>query len=126
MLKNICNHSAILLLSIAVLAGPVAANNPHKSEPVKVDGEKSSNFYNKLLTRENPQSYSVTVQEGQEKSVRIHSKEGVSVRLRLPNGDVKEYASEKYFNLEFHAAGEYVVELNTEVFSQYTLKVAAN
>jgi hypothetical protein len=125
MLKNICNYSAIILLSLVVLAGTaVAGKNPHKAEPVKVNGQNK--FYNKIMTKESPQSYSVTVKEGQETAVKIHSKEGVSVRIHLPNGEIKEYSSEKYFNLEFHAAGEYVIELNSNIGAQYTLKVSAN
>ena len=122
MLKNICNYSALLLLTLVVLAGAVSAN-PHKYGPVKVEG-KASGFYNKFLTVKNPQSYSVSVKEGQETNVKIHSNEGVSVKLYLPNGEVREYKDEKYFNLEFHAAGDYVIELNSSSLSKYTLKAS--
>jgi hypothetical protein len=122
MIKKICNYSAIILLSLVILAGAVSAN-PHKYGPVKVEG-KSFSFYNKFLTVKNPQSYSLTVKEGQQTNVRIQSNEGVSVKLYLPGGEIKEYRDEKYFNLEFNAAGEYVIELNSASLSKYILKAS--
>jgi hypothetical protein len=124
MLKNICNYSAIMLLSLVVMAGAVSAN-PHKYGPLKVE-DKAFNYFNKFLTSKTPQAYSLTVKEGQETDVKIHSNEGVSVKLYLPDGEVREYKNEKFLKLEFHAAGEYVIELNSSVISQYTLKVSSN
>ncbi|SRR5215204_1999568 len=127
MLKNICTYSALILLSLVVLASAVSANSPktdsHRFGPAKID-RKSSGFYNKFLTIGTPQSYSVTVKEGEETTVKIHSDEGVSVKLYLPNGEVKEYREEKNFSLEFRAAGEYVIELQSSNFSKYTLNAS--
>ena len=124
MIKNICNYSAIVLLTLVVMAGAVSAN-PHRYGPLKID-DKAFNYFNKFVTRKTPQSYSITVKDGQATNVKINSKEGVSVKLYLPDGGVKEYRDEKFFNFEFHAAGEYVIELNSPVISQYTLKVSSN
>src|SRR5215213_10148340 len=111
MIKNICNYSAIILLSLVVMAGAVSASS-HKLGPVKVEN-KAFSFFNKFLTSKTPQAYSVTVKEGQKTNVKISSKEGVSVKLYLPDGGIKEYKNEEFLDLQFHAAGEYVIELNS-------------
>jgi hypothetical protein len=121
MIKNICNYSAIILLTLVMTAGAVSANT-HRFGPVKVE-DKPFSFFNKFLTSKTPQAYSVTVKEGQETNVKIKSKEGVAVKLYLPDGSVKEYRGEKFLDFTFHAAGEYVVELNSSEIAQYTLKV---
>ena len=123
MLKNICNYSAIVLLSLVVLTGAASANS-HQFGPEKIDGQAYS-FFNKFLGVKNPQSYSITLKEGEQTNIKIRSNEGVSVKLYLPDGEVKEFKSEKYFNLEFRAAGEYVVELHTVSLSKYTLEASA-
>ena len=122
MLKNICNYSAIILLSLVVLTSAASANS-HKFGPVKIESKEFS-FFNKFVTVKKPQSYSVTIKEGEETNIKIRSNEGVSVKLYLPDGEVKEYKDEKYFNLEFHAAGEYVIELQSISVSKYTLQAS--
>jgi hypothetical protein len=118
MLKKICNYSAIILLSLVVMTVAVAAN-PH-TEPVKVEG-KDFSFHSKFLTANNPQAYGITVKDGQVTNVKIRSNEGVSIKIFMPDGVVKEYKNEKQYNLEFHAAGEYIIQLNSTVISKYTL-----
>ena len=122
MLKNICNYSAIFLLSLVVLTSAASANS-HKFGPVRIENKEFS-FFSKFLTVKNPQSYSVTVKDGEETNVKIRSNDGVSVKLYLPDGEVKEYKNEKYFNLEFRAAGEYVIELQSISVTKYTLQAA--
>ena len=119
MIKNICNYSAIVLLTLVVMAGAVSAN-PHNG-PVKVEN-KDFNYYSKFLTPKSPQSYGITVNDGQVTNVTIRSNEGVSIKIYMPDGEVKEYKNEKLFNLEFHAAGEYVIQLNSTGISKYSLQ----
>ena len=122
MLKNICNYSALFLLSLVFAVSAVSANS-HRFGPVKIE-DKAFSFYTKFLTNGEPQSYSVTVKDGQQTTVKIKSDEGVSIKLYLPSGEVKEYREDKSFNLEFQAAGEYVVELHAANISKYTLKAS--
>ena len=119
MIKNICNYSAIILLSLVVLTSAAAAN-PHNGS-VKVENTDSS-FYSKFLTANNPQSYGITVKDGQVTNVKIRSNEGVSIKIYMPDGEVKEYKNEKQYQLEFRAAGEYVIQLNSTGISKYTLQ----
>jgi hypothetical protein len=119
MIKNICNYSAIILLSLVVMTGAVSAN-PH-SGPIKIENT-DSNFYSKFLTAKNPQSYGITVQDGQVTNVKIRSNEGVSIKIYMPDGEVKEYKNEKQYQLEFRAAGEYVIQLNSTGIAKYTLQ----
>jgi predicted membrane-bound dolichyl-phosphate-mannose-protein mannosyltransferase len=104
------------------MAGSVTADT-HKFGPTRIE-ENSSSFYSKFLTKQNPQSYGITVEESKKITVKIHSNEGVSVKIYLPDGGIKEYRSEKYFNFEFHAAGEYIIQLKSSEFSKYTLQVS--
>ena len=127
MLKNICNYSALFLLSLAVLTSTVSAGsgsvNRHRFGPVRIEN-KAFSYFNRFVTAKAPQSYSVTVKEGQETTVKIQSTEGVSIKLYLPGGEVRKYNEDKTFDLEFRAAGEYVIEVHTESFSKYTLKAS--
>jgi hypothetical protein len=119
MIKNICNYSAIILLSLVVMTSAVSAN-PHNG-PVKIEN-RDSNFYSRFLTAKNPQSYGIEVKDGQVTSVKIRSNEGVSIKIYMPDGEVKEYKNEKQYNLEFHAAGEYVIQLKAPGIAKYTLQ----
>ena len=127
MLKNICNYSALLLLSMVVLANSVSAGAVSKksrgSELINVES-KSYNYFNRFLSTGSPQSYKLTVKEGQETSVKIRSIEGVSIKLYLPGGEVKQYSEDKNFGLEFRAAGEYLIEVHSANFSKYTFKTS--
>lgn len=127
MLKNICNYSALFLLSLVVSANTVSASviseKSRGSELINVES-KSYNYFNRFLTAAAPQSYRLTVAGGEEKNVRIQSNEGVSIKIYLPTGEVKEYTENKSFNLEFQAAGEYVVELQSASLSKYTFKIS--
>jgi hypothetical protein len=127
MLKNIRNYSALFLVSLVILTNAAFAGSISEkargSELINVES-KSYNYFNRFLTAAAPQSYRLTVKDGEEKSVKIQSNEGVSIKLYLPNGEVKEYKEEKSFNLEFQTAGEYVVELQAASLSKYTLKVS--
>lgn len=127
MLKNICNYSALFLLSLVVLANTVSAGsvsaNSHRFGPVKIE-DKAYSFYSKFLTAGASESYSVTVKEGQQTTIKIRSNEGVSIKLYLPSGEVKEYKENKNYSLEFQAAGEYVIELHSTGISKYALKAS--
>jgi hypothetical protein len=109
---------------MTVMASAVAAK-AHVSEPVRVE-DKAFNYYNRFLTGKATQGYRITVKEGQKTTIKINSKEGVSIKLYLPDGTAKIYDNEKFFNFTLHAAGEYVVELNSPFFAQYSLNVFSN
>jgi len=96
------------------------ATNPHDSEPVKVE-DKAFNFYSKFLTPRTPQGYGITVREGQTTNVKIRANEDLTIKIYMPDGEVKEYKNEKQYALEFHAAGEYVIQLSATEISKYTL-----
>ena len=126
MLKNIRNYSALFLLSLAVLANTVWAGTTHSHRfgPVKIDAG-ASGVYTKFLTAGQAQAYSITIREDRKTTVKIKSGEGVSIKLYLPSGEVKEYREDKSFNIEFQAAGEYVVEVHSASFSKYTLTASS-
>jgi hypothetical protein len=125
MFRKISNYLAVLSLSVLVggsaLAGPVGPTE--KNEEVRVDETRNFNFYNEVIVSGGKHSYTVRVEAGKGVKVRFKGDKAATLKIKTPNGEVKSYSQDKFFELRLRGEGEYVIELESLFINQYSLEV---
>jgi len=130
MLRKICNYLVIIALSLIVTGNSVLANSTvvksrNEVKKVVVDDSKDFNFYKGVVPGSGKHSYTVKVEAGQEVQIKIHSANGVALKIQTPDGQVKNNSAEKFFEVRLKNEGEYVVELESLFTSQYSIEISS-
>ena len=125
MFRTICNYLAVLSLSLIVGGSALANPLPTNTETMAIVVDETKNFssYNVFLLTGRKSSYTVKVEAGKEVRLRYSGTSATTLKIQTPDGQIKSFPQDKYFDIILRAEGEYVVELESLFISQYSLKV---
>lgn len=131
MLRKICNYLVIIALSLIVTGNSVLANSTverskNEVKKVVVVDSKDFSYYRGFVSGSGKHSYTVKVETGQEVQIKIHSANGVALKIQTPDGKVKNNSTEKFFEVRLKSEGEYVIELESFSASLYSIEISPN
>lgn len=128
MFNKIGKYLAVLSLSLivtgnSVLANPTTLPEKDKVETIRVDENKPVDFYTKILAGGDRHAYNIKVEAGKVVKLKVRANSGVGIKVQTPTGEIASYSQDKYFEVTIRTEGEYTVELESNVVSQYSLQV---
>ncbi|MDQ6786870.1 MAG: hypothetical protein M3033_08690 [Acidobacteriota bacterium] len=114
-----------LMSAISVLANPVKAEKNRKSESYVIDlqDKQSIALAGRFISINRVHSYRLNVKQGETVVLTVKSNKATSIKVQSPSGTVAEGKGERMLKAVLAGNGEFVIEINSDELSFYSIQV---